>query len=131
MKWLLPLLVACGGNGRMTDIDVHDANNIDAPVHCNPVTQTICREQKCAWLVDQVNPFIGHTGCAPVGTAQVGEPCSFGAAGPEGFSTCVKGAECVGGRCAQICDDQHPCDPFHMCGPRTEVFDGAYGVCGA
>jgi hypothetical protein len=82
---------------------------IDSPTSgvCNVLAQTGCAvSEKCTQLKDQESPFIGHIGCAPVGTVAIGAACTIGAAGPQGYDDCVGGAVCVSGQCKSICDHQ-------------------------
>jgi hypothetical protein len=128
-------LVACGGGGdgptrndarsdttiadtAIPDVPV-DTTVIDAKVYvdaagvCNPLTQAGCNAgDKCTWLLDAVMPqYVGHIGCAPSGTAAVGDPCMYGAPGVTGFDSCQKGLVCGNfrggaGVCKTICDQQ-------------------------
>ena len=72
---LVGLLVACGG-GDKKNVIVIDTNGPDAPMQCNPLTQAGCMAgEKCTWLLDALMPqYVGHIGCAPDGTGNVGEP---------------------------------------------------------
>lgn len=104
------MLGACGG-GNDNPMILIDGSTVDSTVAdiCNPLTQAGCAaNEKCAWIVDQDNPRIGHIGCAPVGTdaVPVGGACMQGPAGPMGYSNCEKGSECVAGTCKTICDHQ-------------------------
>lgn len=74
---------------------------------CDPLMQTGCATgEKCTWLVDTSTS--GHVGCAPDGTAMVGDPCVFGAPGQGGVDDCVAGLVCSQaqgkGTCTQLCD---------------------------
>ncbi|MGE0550170.1 MAG: hypothetical protein AB7O24_08790 [Kofleriaceae bacterium] len=74
---------------------------------CNALTHAGCEaDEKCTWLNDQDNPPIGHLGCAPTGTVQVGCACTEGPAGPNGYDDCERGAYCQGGICRRVCDIQ-------------------------
>jgi hypothetical protein len=64
---------------------------------CNPLTQAGCvTGEKCTWLLDALMPtYVGHIGCAPVGTATVGQACMYGAPGVTGYDACAAGASCA------------------------------------
>ncbi len=130
---------------------VHDARMPDAYVEveklCNPLTQAGCAAgDKCTWLVNAFTPaYLGHIGCAPDGTANVGEACGY--AEPNGsaygYDNCRKGSVCSNyqggdGVCKQICDQMGgfpQCDTQHTCVVYDELFDvgsatpAAAGVC--
>lgn len=70
---------------------------------CNPVSQTGCAfGQKCAVIVDQLSPFIGHVGCAADGADAIGEACTEASAVGTADS-CMAGGECYNELCHQIC----------------------------
>ncbi len=132
-------LMACGGGGGgNNDIVLPDGSGGDGGGDvCSPLTQAGCAAgEKCAWIEDQDNPPLGHIGCTPDGSVAVGGACTVGAAGPAGFSNCVKGSECVAGTCKQICDHQGGapmCDANHACGRYEGLFESGdvtvAGVC--
>lgn len=139
------LLVACGGDDGNGKIVVNDGG-MDAAMVCNPLTQAGCAAgEKCTWIIDALMPqYVGHIGCAPDGTAQVGEDCMFGTPGTTGFDNCVKGSVCGNyrggeGKCKQLCDQQGgtpACDAQHVCVTYAGLFrtggsmsPAAAGVC--
>jgi hypothetical protein len=142
---LVGLLVACGGDEKNKVVLV-DGLPVDAVTQCNPLTQAGCAaNEKCTWLLDALTPqYVGHIGCAPDGTANVGEACMYGAAGASGYDMCKKGSVCGNyrmgaGVCKQICDQQGgapACDAQHVCVTYSGLFTGpdamspaAGGVC--
>jgi hypothetical protein len=140
---LVGLLVACGGEDKK--IIVVDSNTIDAVGICNPLTQAGCMTgEKCTWLLDALMPqYVGHVGCAPDGTAQQGESCTYGAPGESGYDNCAKGFVCGNyrggtGVCKKICDQQGgtpDCGTTHVCVTYSGLFStgmttpAAGGVC--
>ena len=120
---------------------------LDAPTGpCSPLTQLGCASgEKCTWIVDAYTPqHVGHVGCAPAGSAQVGEACVFGPAGSTGYDNCAKGLVCgryfspSPGVCKTICDPNGgapACDDAHVCAEYSRLFyssssvDGVAGVC--
>ncbi len=110
-----------------------DSSPFDAPGVCNVLAQTGCAVgEKCTWLVDNWMPqYIGHIGCAPNGTAELGEACVFGAAGATGYDNCSGGSVCNAhasdevGACVSICDPQGgspTCDAQHTCVIDAKAF---------
>ena len=143
---LVGLLVACGGGGDSKKIVLPDTGTTDAPMACNPLTQAGCAAgEKCTWLVDALMPqYVGHVGCAPDGTANVGDACMYGAAGTTGYDNCKAGSVCshytsmTPGVCKQLCDQQGgmpACDSEHVCVTYASLFEtgdstpNAAGVC--
>jgi hypothetical protein len=138
---LVGLLVACGGEDKKVSVVTPDAK-----MQCNPLANTGCAaNEKCTWLLDALMPnYVGHIGCAPQGTAQVGETCMYGAPGETGYDNCVGGTVCSNyrgtgpGICKSICDQQGnepACDANHVCVVYANLFDlgettpAAAGVC--
>jgi hypothetical protein len=145
---LFALVAACGGDDAPRHgICVCDAPTRDAPMACDVLAQTGCQAGwKCSWIIDATTPqYVGHTGCVPDGTAQVGAGCEFGAAGASGYDNCAKGSVCSGfgtpmtpGVCEPICDPQGgspTCEATHACVAQPELFStgatspAAAGVC--
>jgi hypothetical protein len=142
---LVGLLVACGGGDKKNNVQVIDTNTVDALGQCNPLTQAGCAAgEKCTWLLDALMPqYVGHIGCAPDGTAAVGDSCMYGAPGATGYDACSKGSVCGNyrggtGVCKQICDQQGgmpACDAQHVCVTYSGLFStgsttpAAGGVC--
>ncbi|MBL0214557.1 MAG: hypothetical protein IPQ07_11785 [Myxococcales bacterium] len=57
-------------------------------VTCNPLTQTGClANEKCAWIVDQQSPRIGHIGCAPNGVTSSAARAAWAQRGPPATTT--------------------------------------------
>lgn len=145
---LVGFLVACGGGDSNGKIKLPDASTVDTPTQCNPLTQAGCAAgEKCTWIIDvaTADQYVGHLGCAPDGTAAVGDACTFGAAGATGYDDCAKGGVCSqygqpgqAGICKQVCDQQGgqpTCDDTHVCVTYADLFDvgenlpAAGGVC--
>ncbi len=132
---LVLLVAACGGGDKQ--VQLVDAVNDAASAACNPIEQSGCNpDQKCTWLIDQLSPFIGHIGCAPLGgdEAAVGMPCLTASdvggppAGPNGFDNCEAGAVCVARVCKKICDHQMAgvasgCDANNTCGVYSNLLE--------
>lgn len=127
------MLVACRDT-ELRDVDPLDAGNLDAFVTCDPLVQSVCAPtQKCAWIHDQTDPDIGHIGCAPDGSVPEAAPCTFGVAGPEGYSNCTRGTECVNDVCERICNYQGgppQCDATQTCTIHFGLFDPGVVVAG-
>jgi hypothetical protein len=104
-------LFGCGGGGGDDDDDdivFYDAGGDPgdpdaAGGECNPVSQSGCAAgEKCAFIVDQLDPLIGHIGCTADGTDAVGAACTEAAA-VNTSDSCAKGGECYNGLCHEIC----------------------------
>ncbi len=141
---LVGLFVACSDDAKKVTVVMPDAT-----VQCNPLLNTGCpANQKCAWLVDAIMPnYVGHIGCAPDGTKNIGESCTYGAAGETGFDDCKFGGVCTNfrnpmttptGTCKAVCDQQGgspACDSSHVCVVYSNLYDlgettpAAAGVC--
>jgi hypothetical protein len=114
---------------------------------CSPLTQTGCQTgEKCTWVIDATIPlYVGHVGCVPDGTKNIGEPCTYGAAGATGYDNCFRGGVCstfetpgVQGTCKQVCDNAGGtpmCDATHACVTYPRLFSTgatsppAAGIC--
>jgi hypothetical protein len=135
-----------GPDGRVTTLDV--ALQPDAPTgnNCSLLTQAGCTStQKCTWIMDAMTPqYVGHIGCAPSGTAAMGDTCMMGAPGASGYDNCGKGLMCgnyrgtATGTCKAICDLQGGtpgCDSQRACVSYAGLFavsgvtDPVAGVC--
>jgi hypothetical protein len=142
------LLAACGGGSGDNKIKVIDSSIDSPPVGtCSPLTQMGCQaSEKCTWIIDATDPmYVGHVGCVPNGAKNVGDACTFGAAGATGYDDCKAGGVCsafgtpgTNGTCKQICDNQggNPmCDASHVCVTYSRLFStgatspAAAGVC--
>ncbi|NVB79177.1 MAG: hypothetical protein HOV81_12320 [Kofleriaceae bacterium] len=139
---LAGLLAACGGDEHPKIID---SNTADTPTTCNVLTQAGCATgEKCTWLLDALTPqYVGHVGCAPDGTANIGDECMFGAPGATGVDNCKAGSVCGAyrmgtGVCKAICDQaggDPACDASHVCVTYSKLFSTgestppAAGVC--
>ena len=92
------LLAACGGGGENNAR--HHCSTATATARrdgaCNPLTQTGCgRPRSAPGSSTQTMPqYVGHIGCVPDGTANIGEACTFGTAGAIGYDDCAKGGVC-------------------------------------
>lgn len=139
---LAGLFAACGGDDP---VKIIDGNTVDAPGVCNVLAQTGCATgEKCSWIVDALTPqYVGHVGCTPDGTANVGDECSFGMPGVTGVDNCKAGTVCGAyrmgtGVCKAICDQaggEPMCDASHVCVVYSKLFatgtdsPPAAGVC--
>jgi hypothetical protein len=145
------LLAACGGNDDKPHmINVPDGSNGSdggTVLTCSPLTQMGCQAgEKCTWIIDATDPqYVGHVGCVPDGTADVGAACMFGAAGATGYDDCKAGGVCsqfstpgTAGVCKQVCDNaggDPMCDANHVCVTYSRLFStgdtspAAAGVC--
>jgi hypothetical protein len=104
----------CCGSDRDTAVCVNaeEGTKMDAAVPCNPLTQSGCAAgEKCTWFIDALLPqYVGHVGCAPDGSLDVGDACRFGAPGIAGYDGCKKSLVCGTARGGDgIC--KHICDP--------------------
>jgi hypothetical protein len=128
---LVGLFTACGDDGGVHIID----SNRDAVSQCDPLKQTGCPVgQKCSWFIDALDPpqYIGHLGCTPDGTANIGDACMFGAPGETGVDNCKAGSVCSAyrgganpGICKAICDQaggNPQCDSSHVCVTYSDLF---------
>ena len=83
------LIAACGGNddnGHKIVLDGSNGSGTDGGTPtCNPLMQTGCNAgEKCTWIIDATDPqYVGHVGCVMDGTKNVGDACTFGAAGDD------------------------------------------------
>lgn len=132
-------LAACGGGGNNNSVNLIDGGGGDAgPGVCNPLgaagSQGCNAGEKCTWINDQDNPPIGHVGCAPDGTLDIGAACTDPVAGPMGWDDCKVGGVCLSGECKQICDHQGgtpACDANHSCTRYADFFEaGGVAVAG-
>jgi hypothetical protein len=141
---LVATLTSCVGTCRVPSVEfwpelpVVDA---DSSCHCtcDPKSQSGCGTyEKCTWVVDQVDPPIGHVACVPVGEGiPIGEECQRSAPGPGGgIDECVEGAVCLDNECKQICDHyggDPACDVNHACTVYADLFETSgsaiAGVC--
>jgi hypothetical protein len=145
------LIAACGGNGDGPHKIVLDGSNGSGTdggtPTCNPLMQTGCNAgEKCSWIIDATDPqYVGHVGCVMDGTKNVGDACTFGAAGATGFDDCKAGGVCsqfstpgTEGVCKQVCDNaggDPMCDANHVCVTYSRLFStgatspAAAGVC--
>lgn len=141
LSWgaVLIALAAAACSGGKDKPKLVDAST--QPTTCSPLTQAGCNAgEKCAWIEDvaptETTEAVGHIGCVPDGTKQLGEQCTQSNADGTGHSDCVAGTECVAGFCRQICDHQggEPmCDANHACAQYSSLFETAdqtiAGVC--
>jgi hypothetical protein len=148
---LVALAAACKSGDRPNPCAIAECYADAAPQapSCDPLAQTGCSVgEKCSWIVDATTPmYVGHVGCAPDGTALVGEVCEFGAAGATGYDDCKKGGVCSAfatpgssGVCKEVCDNaggDPMCDATHACVTYAKLFStgatspAAAGVCDA
>ena len=138
---LLVATGACGGDDK-PHITL-DAGS--GAMTCDPLKQTGCATgEKCTWLLDALMPqYVGHVGCAPNGTANVDEECTYGAPGTSGYDNCKAGTVCGNYRggtdvCKALCDQaggMPECDATHVCVVYSSLFSTgdttppAAGVC--
>ncbi len=70
---------------------------------CNPVSQTGCALGfKCAYILDDPGTGARHVGCAPDGTAAIGDACTEAIVAGE-TDSCAAGGDCYRGTCHDIC----------------------------
>src|SRR5688500_4614995 len=95
-------LAACSSSDDDDDVNVGDDDDgddepgVDAgpdPVACDPVAQTGCAaEEKCTWLVEQVDPdYLARSACVPNGATAIGAACTSGEMMPgaeSGYDDC-------------------------------------------
>ena len=112
--WLVLAAMACGSSGpHHGPVDARPDVPFVTECNCNPLLQTGCTPafSKCSWIHEGAGSSPGFIGCAPDGSAAVGEPCHDGAVysepgcGSSIADDCVKGAVCVAGVCQRICDN--------------------------
>lgn len=118
-------LVACGGDDGPSFVD---GGGGDARQVCNPVTQQGCESgEKCASLIESVDPVLVRTACVENGTVPVGGACTVGDPGPTGFDDCEassgQGNECINGICTEVCSTSpNTCGTGFVC----VLFDGLF-----
>jgi len=113
-RFVLIALVGCSSsNGpHIHPLDAPRDSRCLADQVCNPLTQAGCSlGEKCTWIDEGSNASIGIIGCAPDGSAGVGQACQYavafsGACGSFITDNCMRGAVCSGGICKAICDNQ-------------------------
>lgn len=90
------VVTGCGGGDGKPHITLDAGSGTGT---CDPLKQTGCAaNEKCTWLVDAIAPnYVGHVGCAPAGTAAIGESCKYMGQGTNGYDNCSKGLVCGGG----------------------------------
>lgn len=101
------LVGACGDDGGKTPtiVDAGPGRDSNVPTTCSPTAQTGCEAgEKCTWIVDNEDPYIAHTGCAPDGNVEQFGSCSRAPSSEGGYDNCVAGTVCIGGQCKPICD---------------------------
>jgi hypothetical protein len=102
------LVGACGDDGGKTPTfpDSGPGGDGGNPIGtCSPTAQTGCEAgEKCTWIVDNEDPYIAHTGCAPDGNVEQFGSCSRAPSSEGGYDNCVAGTVCIGGQCKPICD---------------------------
>jgi hypothetical protein len=135
------VVLGCGGDDDAASDDdgpmFPDANQGDdddadggvdgGPIlECNPISQTGCDAgEKCAFVLDDVDSRVGHTGCVANGTVEQGGDCT----GPEAVGEsddCVAGAHCYLSKCNAMCVDNTQCGDAGAC-QSFESLD--YDVC--
>lgn len=71
---------------------------------CSPLDTSSCSTDKhCGLVLAHEDPLIVHASCLTPGTIELGESCSFAAAGPDGVDDCVAGAACIDNTCREFC----------------------------
>jgi hypothetical protein len=144
------LLVACDSSPAVHDAPMRDARPDVAPIYecnCDPLFQTGCpgADGKCGWAYEPNDQTHGHIACGPIGSAALGEPCTYAttvsddpSCGVRVVDNCVKGAACSDGICKAICDNlggNPMCDAQHACVADPALFSTgsdtphAAGVC--
>ena len=114
-------VVACSESEQRSSVVDTFPDSLDVKP-CNPLTQSGCSlGEKCTWVVDQLEPLVGHVGCAFDGETSVGSACEVGAQGDD----CVEGAVCVSGECKTICDlagGAPACGATQTCTTHPDIF---------
>ena len=133
---IVGLIAACGGssgnnNKKIMLPDGSGSGTPDAPMVCNPLTQTGCATgQKCTWVTDATMPQpLGHIDCVPDGTVAAGAACTQGTPGPMGYDNCMAGLYCQGMKCKTICDPQGG-SPMCPTNYACSTYEGLFGPVG-
>jgi len=118
-------MVACGGDSGSADammVDLGDGGSSAdaAPGVCNPVSQMGCdADEKCAQVVENIDPFLARTACVPAGPKKAGQMCESGEPGPMGYDDCEAGLAC-NGVCVGICSVGPPEQKQNCQTPKDE-----------
>jgi hypothetical protein len=152
MMCCIALSLAACDDRPASPLDAQVLGDIDAPIDgtscrvvrtspCSPLTQSGCSVgEKCTWMIDEVDPPIGHVGCALAGAIPLDGACATHPVGSCGSASddCVRGAVCADGTCKEICDDQGglpTCSPPSTCRVQPGLFivggTAVAGVCAA
>ena len=107
----LAMLVSCGDDAAVVP---HDAAVMpDASTDLFTCSPSCAAGQKCAWIWDDFGS-VGHVGCAPAGTKDTNERCTFPmqTASAFGYDDCREGLFCNrGARCVPLCSLTSPSCP--------------------
>lgn len=136
------LLGGCLPGQTSTPEPASDAGNADAARQgeaCSPSEQTGCDAgEKCASLVESVNPWLSRTRCVPDGDREFGESCTRGEEGDTGYDDCAAGLSCLDGTCESICTiaPNDSCRGANealgegsYCTVFVDLFDASTGLC--
>ncbi len=126
--------VCSGGETVDTCPEDCDSNPIfdTPPAACNAVAGTGCDpDEKCTFIVESTEPFLGRTDCAPAGTVPEDGTCVRSET--TGVDDCAAGLYCIGGVCTEICGalDNTNCDANETCVTFSDLFEDAdnTGLC--
>lgn len=94
---------------------------------CDLTNDTVCQAgEKCTFLVESTNPLTGHAGCAPDGTVDPGDACTF--SGSPGVDNCKSGSLCAGDICKLICTTPpDTCPGSETCAQDSNIFEHVIG----
>jgi hypothetical protein len=82
--------------------------------------------EKCTYIIESTDPFLGRTACAPDGSIPLNGTCMRN---EQGVDDCVGGTWCSGGTCAEICSSApDSCAANSTCVSFVGLFDDAEGT---
>lgn len=116
--------------GTITFTDANNNGGPDATTNtaaCNAVANTGCAaNEKCTFIVESTDPFLGRTDCAADGSVALGGMC---ARAMDGVDDCVGGTWCLGSVCSEICSSApDSCASGTACVQFVDLFEDADGV---
>ena len=84
---------------------------------CSPANAAYCGAgMHCTARAPSIDPLYSHLACAPLGTKQLGDACSFIPDRSGAYDDCADGLLCVAGTCHALCNIVPP-----TCTPCTYV----------
>jgi len=120
--WLaafLTMSMACGSGSSNPDAAGFESN----VTWCTPLPQLNCHAgEKCTFIVESREPYLGRTDCVPEGTVHEDGACTVNET--TGYDDCAAGLFCAGGVCTEICsaETNASCDPDESCTLDPAVF---------